>query len=104
MPILSIYDFGIERGTPYIVTEYAPGGSLRDLLKQYPRRRLPIGQAITILTEVGQALCFAHQEGVIHHDVKPENILFNVQGEALLADFGIAMMQELVARQRATAS
>ncbi|GAC1380237.1 MAG: hypothetical protein NVS4B7_11260 [Ktedonobacteraceae bacterium] len=102
--ILSIHDFGIDQGTPYIVVEYAPGGTLRDLLKQSPQNPLPVPQAITILTQIGNALYYAHQQGIIHHDVKPENILFNAQGEALLADFGIAIMQTAISSRCASAA
>ena len=104
--ILSIYDAGIDEVTniPYIVTEYAPGGSLRSLLRQHPHRPLAIGNAIAILTQVGEALHYAHQQNILHHDIKPENILFNAEGEALLADFGIAMMLQSEVGTRPTAS
>src|SRR5438105_8774758 len=65
---------------------------------------LPLSRVIAIISQIGQALDYAHQKGIIHHDVKPENILFNAKGDALLADFGIALLQETVTRQRATAS
>jgi serine/threonine protein kinase len=51
---------------------------------------LPLSEALTILSQVGQALQYAHQKTIIHRDLKPENILLNAKGEALLADFGIA--------------
>ncbi len=102
--ILTIYEFGIDNDFPYLVTEYAPGGSLRDLLHRYRRRRLPVKDAITILSQVGNALHYTHQQGIIHHDIKPENILLNTRGEALLADFGIAMVQRSIITRRATAS
>ncbi len=92
--ILPIYDVGIQDGIPYFVTEYAPNGSLRDLLQQYHPHPLPVDEALTILTQIGQALHHAHQRNIIHRDLKPENILFNAKGEALLADFGIAVVLE----------
>lgn len=92
--ILPIYEFGISSQLdqlPYLVTEYAPNGSLRDLLNAHPQRRLPVSEAISILSQVGKALQYAHQHEIIHQDLKPQNILFNVKGEVLLADFGIAI-------------
>ncbi len=102
--ILAILDAGIDEGIPYIVTEYAPNGSLRDLLNRYSLRPLSPMRAIAIVSQIGYALHYAHLHGIIHHDIKPENILFNANGDALLADFGIAMMQESIQRQRSAAS
>src|SRR6266550_8718608 len=90
--ILYIFDAGIHEGFPYLVAEYAPGGSLRDHLNKYAPNSLPIEEALTILSQIGQALHYAHQQNVIHRDLKPANILFNTKGDALLADFGIATM------------
>ena len=92
--ILPIYDVGIDDGTPYFVAEYAPNGSLRDLLEQRYPHPLPVDEAVRILTQVGDALYYAHQQNIIHRDLKPENILFDAKGEALLADFGIAVVLE----------
>ena len=88
--ILHIFDVGIHDGFPYIVAEYAPYGSLRTLIKKYAPRPVPTAIALNILTQIGEALSYAHQRNIIHRDLKPENILFNAQKEALLADFGIA--------------
>ena len=90
--ILQIYEFGLDDGLPYLVTEYASRGSLRDLLNSRTSQLLPLRDVISIIAQVGQALYYAHQQGVIHHDLKPENILFNEQNDALLADFGIAIV------------
>lgn len=94
--ILPILDFGIweaadtYQSMPYMVTEYAANGSLRDRLIQESGHMLPLDESLHILSQVGQALQYAHQEHIVHRDLKPENILFNAQGEVLLADFGIA--------------
>src|SRR5260221_1814198 len=90
--ISSFIDAGTHEGFPYFVTEYAPKGSLRDRLGRQPRGPLPLGEAITILTQVGEALQYAHQQDIIHRDLKSENILFNETGDALLTDFGIAAL------------
>lgn len=90
--IVPVLDVGIENEFPYLVMEYAPNGSLYDRLKQLAPRPLPIKEALKMLGQVGAALQYAHQQNVIHRDLKPANILFNAQGDALLADFGIATM------------
>src|SRR6266702_480697 len=90
--ILPLIDLGIDNGVPYLVTEYAPNGSLRDRLERQPSRPLPLEEAVTILSQIGQALQHAHQRNIIHCDLKPENILFNAKNEALLVDFGIALV------------
>ena len=88
--ILSFYDFGIYEGFPYLIIEYAPNGSLKDLIKSCVLHPLPVKKSLSILTQVGHALVYTHQQNIVHRDLKPENILFNTKGEALLADFGIA--------------
>ena len=91
--ILQIYEFGLDDGLPYLVTEYASRGSLRSLLNSRSPQPLPLRIAISIIAQVGEALYYAHRQGVIYHDLKPENILFNERNDALLADFGIAIVR-----------
>lgn len=88
--ILPILDVGIHEGLPYIVSEYAPGHSLRKRLQDQGSQPLPFEEAQTILVQIGQALQYTHDQHMIHRDIKPENILFNAKGNALLADFGLA--------------
>jgi serine/threonine protein kinase len=88
--ILPVVDVGVYDGFPYQIIDYAAKGSLRERLRRQVSSPLPIAEAITILTQIGQALQYAHEQDVIHRDLKPENILFNERGDALLADFGIA--------------
>ncbi len=90
--ILQVLDVGIEQDFPYLVTEYAPNGSLLMRLQRVAPRPLPVEDALRILGQVGQALQYAHQQNIIHRDLKPANILFHANGDALLADFGIATM------------
>src|SRR5438128_11308824 len=87
--ILHIFDVGIQDGFPYLVAEYASHGSLLNHLKRYLPNPMPLEEALTILTQIGRGLYYAHHHNVVHRDLKPENILFNAQGQALLADFGI---------------
>jgi serine/threonine-protein kinase len=85
--IVPLIDSGESDGSLYYVSPYVPGGSLRDrLLRQ---KKLPIDDALRIVHEIGAALDYAHRNGFVHRDVKPENILF-ADDHALLADFGIA--------------
>ena len=90
--VLPILDAGIQEETPYIVMEYASGGSLKDRLQQRPGQPLPENEALSILKQIGEALHYAHTQPqpIVHRDLKPDNILFNAKGEVLLADFGIA--------------
>ena len=90
--ILPILDVGFSDGFPYLISELAPNGSLRDHLRQQARRPMPLEKAVTILTQIGEALQHAHHQHIIHRALKPENILFTAQDKALLADFGIATM------------
>lgn len=88
--ILPILDVGVHEGIPYLVSEYAPGGSLRDRLRDTDRHLLPFEASLTLLSQIGQALHKSHLLNIIHRDIKPENILFNAKGDALLADFGLS--------------
>lgn len=85
--IVPLIDSGESEGLLYYVSPFIPGGSLRDRLER--DKRLPIDEGIRIATEVGAGLDYAHRNGFVHRDVKPENILF-ADDHALLADFGIA--------------
>ncbi len=88
--IVPLIDSGEAHGILYYVSPYVPGGSLRDRLDR--EKRLPIDEAVRISVEVGTGLDYAHRNGFVHRDVKPENILF-ADGHALLADFGIARVR-----------
>jgi serine/threonine-protein kinase len=86
--ILALFDSGEAEGFLYYVMPHVAGESLRDKLNR--ERQLPIDETIALTQQVAGALDYAHAEGVIHRDIKPENILI-YQGEALVADFGIAL-------------
>jgi eukaryotic-like serine/threonine-protein kinase len=85
--IVPLFDSGEAGGRPWYVMPLVEGGSLRDRLKR--EKQLPLGEAIEIACDVLAALGHAHGRGIIHRDVKPENIMLD-RGEAMLADFGIA--------------
>lgn len=89
--IISVHDFGIENQTPYLVMEYMPHGTLRSC---HPKgTQLPCEQIVTYVRQIASALDYAHEQRVIHRDVKPENILLGTQDEVVLSDFGIAVVQ-----------
>ena len=85
--ILPLHDSGEADGLLYYVMPYVAGESLRDRLNR--EKQLPIEDAVTIAGAVANALSYAHSHDVVHRDVKPENILLS-DGEAIVADFGIA--------------
>src|SRR5437773_1288383 len=85
--IVPLIDSGESDGALYYVSPFVAGGSLRDRLNR--EKQLPIDDALRIAHEVGAALDYAHRNGFVHRDVKPENILF-ADDHALLSDFGIA--------------
>lgn len=89
--ILSIFDIGEFEGRPYLVMEYIPGGTLKELLKGKP---IPWERAVQITISLARALETAHSKGIIHRDVKPSNILMANGSDPKLSDFGIAKLIE----------
>jgi serine/threonine protein kinase/formylglycine-generating enzyme required for sulfatase activity len=88
--ILPVYDFGREGDLNYIVMKYVEAGTLKEMLAE----PLDLKTAVEIISKVGEALDYAHQQGVIHRDVKPSNVLMDRGRWALLTDFGLAKMVE----------
>ncbi len=80
-------DFGYEGVAPYLVMEFVDGESLGDKLER--DGAMPEGEAIKLISQVASGLQRAHREGLVHRDVKPDNILINAQGVAKLADMGL---------------
>ncbi len=90
--IVRVFDFGIEGETPYLVMDYAPGGTVR---KRHPRGvALPMSTVLNYVKQVADALQYAHDEHFIHRDIKPENLLVGRRQEILLSDFGIALLAQ----------
>jgi serine/threonine protein kinase len=85
--ILTVYEIDQIGGRYFIATEYIEGVTLRRLLKDGP---LLLGEALDIAAQVAAALSKAHQAGIVHRDVKPENIMVNGDGHVKLLDFGLA--------------
>jgi len=88
--IIKVLDYGEYDGMPYIVMEYISGGALKAMLGT----PIPYAQAATRLAPIARALQHAHQQKIIHRDVKPENILINESGQSMLTDFGILKLVE----------
>ena len=88
--LIAVHDAGQnpKNGQYYIVMDYVPGGSVRDLLKK--THRIPPDQALRIITQVADALTAACAHHMVHRDIKPDNIMFAADGSAKLADLGIA--------------
>ncbi|CAG1015676.1 serine/threonine-protein kinase PpkA [Anaerolineae bacterium] len=86
--ILKLFDFGQQDDLLYLVMELQSGGSLQQLIRA--RRGLTPDTAARFLDQIGGALDYAHQRSVIHRDLKPQNVLLDESGNAILTDFGIA--------------
>jgi eukaryotic-like serine/threonine-protein kinase len=94
--ILRTHDFGETAGTPYISMEYLEGVTLKDLLLS--KGALPLGVGLRIAKQMCQGLEAAHQQGVVHRDIKPQNILILPEsGDLKIMDFGIARVSEMQA-------
>ncbi|MFJ8068794.1 Stk1 family PASTA domain-containing Ser/Thr kinase [Peribacillus sp. NPDC096447] len=87
--IVSIYDVGEEDSIYYIVMEYVDGFTLKQYIqKYYP---IPVDEALDIMRQITAAISHAHHNGIIHRDIKPQNILIDKEGTVKITDFGIAL-------------
>ncbi|MGE6378186.1 Stk1 family PASTA domain-containing Ser/Thr kinase [Peribacillus muralis] len=87
--IVSIYDVGEEDAIYYIVMEYVDGFTLKQYIqKYYP---IPVEKALDIMKQITAAISHAHHNGIIHRDIKPQNILIDKEGTVKITDFGIAL-------------
>jgi len=95
--IIKIYDYGIQNGIPYVVMQYLTGGTLAERIFYARTNGLPsmsLGEATQLTEKLASAIDYAHQQGVIHRDIKPGNVMFDVHGFPYLVDFGIARLGE----------
>lgn len=90
--ILPVHDFGEADGYTYLVMPLIEGGTLARYLRAH--KPLPLPQIARIISQVGDALDYAHSRGIVHRDLKPSNVLLDQRGNCLLSDFGVAKMVE----------
>jgi serine/threonine-protein kinase len=86
--VVSVYDQGTDGSYAFLVMEYVPGATLRDVIRD--RGRLELDEAFAVMDHVLAALAAAHEAGLVHRDVKPENVLLTADGRVKVADFGLA--------------
>jgi Flp pilus assembly protein TadD len=89
--IVPVYDFNEHEGQPYLVMRFIEGETLKARLG---KGDLPLPEVVRVLHPVGEALQYAHGQGVLHRDVKPSNILLTPDGQVFLADFGLARIAQ----------
>ncbi len=86
--VVNVFDQGQDGDMAYLVMEYLPGITLRELLREH--RRLTVDQTLTIMDAILSGLAAAHRAGIVHRDVKPENVLLAEDGRIKIGDFGLA--------------
>ncbi|WP_327085968.1 Stk1 family PASTA domain-containing Ser/Thr kinase [Nonomuraea sp. NBC_01738] len=96
--VVHVFDQGTDTDVVYLSMEYVPGKTLRDILRE--RGRLPAREALEIMIPVLAALGAAHQAGMVHRDVKPENVLLTDDGRVKVVDFGLARAIEATNQTR----
>jgi eukaryotic-like serine/threonine-protein kinase len=90
--IVEVFQLGSKANVPYIAMRYCPQGSLRS---RHPRRTIvPLDQIVSYVKQIAQALQYSHDQGIIHRDIKPDNMLVDRYGNVLLSDFGISILSE----------
>src|ERR1700730_6748790 len=85
--ILSVYDIGVNDGTPFMVTELLRGATLREKLSSGP---LPPKRAIEYAHQITSGLAAAHEKAIVHRDLKPDNLFITTDGRVKILDFGLA--------------
>src|SRR5215472_3012935 len=93
--ILAVFDIGQHNSSPYMVAELLDGHTLRDMLQNGP---LPQRKAIDYAVQIAQGLASAHENGIVHRDVKPENVFITRDGRVKILDFGLAKQAQAAAK------
>lgn len=95
--IVSLYRFGDDNGLLYLAMQYVHGADLAAVINSFRQEHTYIAHAdvIRVAKEIGSALDYAHSNGVIHRDIKPQNIMIDSDNRAILTDFGLALMADL---------
>lgn len=94
--IVTIYDVGKSGDVAYIAMEFLQGKELRDILNEV--KSLPVGQILDFVSQVASGIAYAHENGIVHRDVKPSNIMVGADGHVKITDFGIARMESASVR------
>ncbi|HEY4384963.1 MAG TPA: serine/threonine-protein kinase [Ktedonobacteraceae bacterium] len=90
--ILPILSGGLDRGVPYIITPYIRGGTLHERLRRHAQQPFSREEALPILLQIGHALQYAHQQNILHNNLKPQNVLFQNENQVLLTDFAFTSL------------
>jgi len=90
--IVRLLDSDFSEEYPVVAMEFCPGGSLRDEMAKHDR--MPVGLAVQYFLQISEALRYGHTQGVLHRNLKPENVLLDAQGNTLVSDFGITRIVE----------
>ena len=89
--IVRVLDFGVESNLPFLVMDYVSNGTMR---QRYPQGTiLPLSAVVSYAKQIAQALQYAHDHKITHRDVKPENMLLDINDQVLLSDFGISAFE-----------
>lgn len=91
--IITIHEVGEHEGRPYMAMEYVGGGSLRDMIDA---DKLSVSQVTSLAAQISEGLARAHQSGIVHRDIKPQNILIDADGRPRICDFGLAKLRREV--------
>ncbi len=90
--LVKVYDFGWDEATPYLVMQWVEGHPLSHSLEQGPG--LPLEQVVDVIVQASRGMAHAHERGVLHKDLKPDNILVDRVGHAVVSDFGVAQLMK----------
>jgi serine/threonine protein kinase/Tfp pilus assembly protein PilF len=91
--IITIHEVGEHEGRPYIAMEYVEGGLLKDLIRA---DKMSVAQVTDLAAQISDGLARAHQSGIVHRDIKPQNILIDADGRPRICDFGLAKLRREV--------
>ena len=98
--IVGVFDYGTTGDLAYIVMEFVDGPTLKSLMDA--RERFPLSRIVSIMNDLLAGLRFSHERGVVHRDIKPANVMLTAAGQAKIADFGIARIENATITQAGT--